>query len=456
MNFDNLKTFIDFSIKPSDLTNYGKDWSIYYPPNASAVVFPEKEEQLPRLLDWAWKNKTALVPSGGRTGLSGAATATNKEVVVSFERMNKILDFNEADAIVKVQPGVITETLQNFAKEKGYFFPIDFAAKGSSQIGGNVATNAGGVRVLKYGMMRNWVAGLTVITGKGEKLQLGQSLIKNATGLDLKNIFIGSEGTLGLFSEIDIKLTFPPKNTTVLVVGLNDLKQAIDVYLHFAKKSQLSACEVFSDLALSKVLAQHDLKKPFETACPFYLLLEVEHDPEDFSYALFPMFEHCMEKGWVSDGVISQSPTQKNQLWSLREFISESLSSETPYKNDVSVRISQVPAFVKDVSEVFKAEYPDFQIVWFGHIGDGNLHLNILKPESMDKEAFVQKCHSSDKMLFQIVQKYKGAISAEHGVGLIKKGHLTFSRSPEEIQIMKEVKKVFDPKNLLNPGKIFD
>ena len=456
MNFEKLKSFIDFSIKPEDLKKYGKDWSIYYPANPSVVVFPEKEEQLAPLLQWAWQNKTSLVPSGGRTGLSSAATATNKEVIVSFERMNKILDFDPVDGVVRVQPGVVTETLQKFAEEKGYFFPIDFAAKGSSQIGGNVATNAGGVRVLKYGMMRNWVSGLTVITGKGEKLRLNKSLIKNATGYDLKNIFIGSEGTLGLFSEIEIKLAFPPKNTTVLVVGLNELQSAIDVYLHFSRKSQLSACEVFSQLALEKVLAQHELKKPFESPCPFYLLLEVEHDPEDFSYALFPMFEHCMNKGWVVDGIISQSPQQKTQLWSLREFISESLSADTPYKNDVSVRISRIPDFVKDVDEVFKKEYPHFQSVWFGHIGDGNLHLNILKPQDMDQKTFIDQCHNSDKVLFSIVEKHDGAVSAEHGVGLIKKDHLSFSRSKEEIQLMKDLKKVFDPKNLLNPGKIFD
>ena len=455
MNIENIKPFISVSTEKSDLDNYGKDWSMNFPANPIAVVFPENEEQLLKLVQWARQNKTPLVPSGGRTGLSSAATATNQEVIVSFEKMNKILDFNEIDQVITVQPGVITEELINFAQEKGYFFPIDLAAKGSCQVGGNVATNAGGIRVLKYGMMRQWVSGIKAITGTGETIYLNKSLVKNATGFNLKDLFIGSEGTLGLITEIEIKVTTPPENTTVLVLGLDKLSDVISVYKTFRNKTTLSACEVFSQFAMEKVIEACDLQRPFETSASFYLLLEVEHSEEDYSETLIPLFEDCFAKEWISDGVISQSPTQAKSLWALRENVSEAVSTMSPYRNDVSVRVSRIPQFVQDIEAVFQKEYPDFQVAWFGHIGDGNLHIDILKPAEMNKDEFIKKCKASDTALFTIVQKYDGSISAEHGVGLLKKDYLGFSRSEEEIRLMREIKNAFDPDCILNPGKIF-
>ncbi|MCB0377334.1 MAG: FAD-binding oxidoreductase [Bdellovibrionales bacterium] len=456
MNIEKVKTIATTSTEVSDLETYGRDWSMNFPANPSAVVFPKTEDEVVQLVQWARENKTALVPSGGRTGLSSAATATNKEVVVSFEKMNQILEFNETDQVIRVQPGVITEDLINFAAEKGYFFPIDLAAKGSCQIGGNVATNAGGVRVLKYGMMRNWVSGLKVVTGAGERLYLNKSLVKNATGFDLKNLFVGSEGTLGFITEIELKVTRPQPNTTVLVVGLEKLADVINVYKHFRQGADLSACEVFSNYSMNKVLEVMDLQKPFDSEAAFYLLLELEHLEEDASETIAPLFEYCFEQGWIHDGVISQSPTQAKNLWALRENVSESLSTKSPYRNDVSVRIPNIPAFVEELESAYKKEYPDFEVAWFGHIGDGNLHIDILKPDDMDKTEFIKKCKASDSVLFSVVQKYQGSISAEHGVGLLKKDYLEYSRSPEEIRIMKGIKKVFDPDNILNPGKIFD
>lgn len=455
MNIAQLKDIVSTSVEKSDLEKYGKDWSMNFPANPSAVVFPENDEQVLNIVRWANEHNVALVPSGGRTGLSSAATASDLEVVVSFEKMSKILDFNETDQVVRVEPGVITEDLHNFVAEKGYFFPIDLAAKGSCHIGGNVATNAGGLRVLRYGMMRNWVSGLTVITGKGERLVLNKSLVKNATGFDLKNLFVGSEGTLGFITEVELKVTRPPEETTVVVFGLEELSHVISVYRHFMNNTQLSACEVFSEFALEKVTQMHDLQRPFDSQAPFYVLLEVEHAKGDYSEKLTPLFEHCFEQGWINDGVISQSPAQAQNLWNLREFISESLSPLSPYRNDVSVRTPNIPEFVVELEKAYKDEYPDFGVIWFGHIGDGNLHIDILKPEGMEKEEFISKCKQSDKTLFTIVQKYNGSISAEHGVGMLKRDYLQFTRSPEEIEIMKGIKTVFDPNNILNPGKIF-
>lgn len=455
MNIEKLKSFVSTSIDNSDLQKYGKDWSMNFQANPSAIVFPENEEQVVKLVQWANETLTPLVPSGGRTGLSSAATATQKEVVVSFERMNKILDWNETDQVVTVEPGVITEDLHNFVRDKGYFFPIDLAAKGSCHIAGNVATNAGGLRVLRYGMMRNWVSGLKVVTGSGEKLYLNKSLVKNATGFDLKNLIVGSEGTLGFITEVELKVTKPPEATTVLVLGLNKLSDVISVYSHFVKNTHLSACEVFSEFALQQVTAMHGLNRPFESEAPFYLLLEVEHPEGDFSEKLSPLFEYCFEQAWITDGVISQSPGQAKNLWNLREFISESLSPMMPYRNDVSVRTPLIPQFVVEIEKAYTQEYPDFSVAWFGHIGDGNLHIDILKPEGMSREEFIKKCKESDKTLFSVVAKYNGSISAEHGVGLLKRDYLGFSRSPEEIVIMKGIKNVFDPNGILNPGKIF-
>lgn len=455
MNIDQLKSFIPTTVEGSDLQKYGKDWSMNFAANPSAIVFPENEEHVVKLVQWANQTKTALVPSGGRTGLSSAATATQKEVVVSFERMNRILDWNETDQVVIVEPGVITEDLLNYVHDKGYFFPIDLAAKGSSHIGGNVATNAGGLRVLRYGMMRNWVSGLKVVTGSGEKLHLNKSLVKNATGFDLKNLIVGSEGTLGFITEVELKVTKPPEQTTVLVLGLHKLADVISVYSHFMKNTNLSACEVFSEFALQKVTAMHSLNRPFDSEAPFYLLLEVEHSAGDYSETLGPLFEYCFEQSWISDGVISQSPGQARNLWNLREFISESLSPMSPYRNDVSVRTPLIPQFVVDLEKAYTKEYPDFSVAWFGHIGDGNLHIDILKPDNMGRKEFIKKCKQSDKILFSIVAKYNGSISAEHGVGLLKRDYLGFSRSPQEIEIMKGIKKVFDPNGILNPGKIF-
>ncbi len=456
MDFSELNAIATTTTSPDDLGKYGKDWSMNFPANPSAIVFPESQEQVVKIVEWANAHNVALVPSGGRTGLSSAATATNHEVVVSFEKMNKILEFSEVDQMIRVEPGVITEDLHKYAEDKGYFFPIDLAAKGSCHIGGNVATNAGGLRVLRYGMMRNWVSGLTVVTGSGQVLHLNKSLVKNATGFDLKNLFIGSEGTLGFITEVELKVTRPPENTTVLVFGLEKLGNVIEVYRHFMKNTQLSACEVFSEFALEKVVEMHDLGRPFETQAPFYLLLEVEHGSDDQSESLGALFEHCFEQGWINDGVISQSPQQAKDLWNLREFISESLSPMSPYRNDVSVRTPSIPAFAEEIESAYKREYPDFGVAWFGHIGDGNLHIDILKPEGMAKEDFIKKCKESDKILFSVVSKFNGSISAEHGVGLLKRDYLTYSRSPEEIEIMKGIKKVFDPKGLMNPGKVFE
>lgn len=455
---EELKTLVEPGKVLTDadsLETYGKDWTKQYAPAPSAIVFPKTAEQVQAIVRWANQHKIALVPSGGRTGLSAAAVAANGEVVVSFDYMNRIVSFNEYDRTVVCQPGVVTKQLQLFAEEKGLYYPVDFASSGSSQIGGNIGTNAGGIKVIRYGMTRNWVAGLKVVTGTGELLELNRDLIKNATGYDLRQLFIGAEGTLGFVVEATMRLERAPKNLTAMVLGTPDFDSIMPVLHAFQGKLDLTAFEFFSDRCLEKILGRGDVPAPFESRTPFYALLEFEALNEDVANEALATFEHCVEQGWVLDGVMSQSQQQLENLWKLREYISETISHWTPYKNDISVTVGQVPAFLKDIDDIVSANYPDFDVLWYGHIGDGNLHLNILKPEALAKEDFFAKCAVVNKWVFEIVEKYNGSISAEHGVGMTKRDYLQYSRSAAEIACMKAIKAVFDPNGIMNPGKIF-
>lgn len=436
------------------LKYYGRDWTTYFDINPSCIVFPETTEQVQKLVLWAKKSKVGLVPSGGRTGLSGGACALNFEVVVSFERMNKIIAFDHFDQIVRCQAGAITEEIQKFAAGKNLFYPVDFAARGSSHIGGNVATNAGGIKVVRYGLTRDWVLSLQVVTGQGEVLELNHGLVKNATGPDLRHLFIGSEGILGFITEVSLKLTKPPKTLQVLLFACPDLNQVMASFAGFKSSVDLCAFEMFSALSLKHVMEAHGLPHPLQSSAPFYVVCEIETSSEAEEQKVLNVFEHLLESGAILDGVISQSEEQAQTLWKYRELISESLAKHSPYKNDIAVRVSQVPAFVSRLEAILLTKYPTWEVVWFGHIGDGNLHINILRPSDLSKEDFVRACQSVDQDIFQCISEFHGSISAEHGVGLTKRPFLHFSRSQEEISYLQQIKKIFDPAGIMNPGKV--
>lgn len=438
------------------LVHYGCDWTKKYQPRPLAVLLPKTTEQVQAIVCFANEHQIGLVPSGGRTGLSAAAVAANGEVVVAFDLMNKIEAFNPLDRTVRCQSGVVTEQLQQFAEENGLYYPVDFASAGSSQLGGNISTNAGGIKVIRYGMTRDWVAGLKVVTGKGDLLELNSDLVKNATGYDFRHLFVGAEGTLGFIVEATMKLARQPKNLTVLVLGVPELRAIMSVLETFQSRIDLTAFEFFSDRAVELVTSHLDARRPFETATPYYALLEFEAENEAILEEAMSLFETCVEQGWAIDGVISQSEAQAASLWRLREGISETIAPFTPYKNDISVTVSKVPDFLEDIDGIVRSQYPDFEIIWFGHIGDGNLHLNILKPDGLDKEAFFARCEGVNTQVFEVVQKYHGSVSAEHGVGLTKKPYLLYTRSEAEMAYMRSVKQVFDPNNIMNPGKVFD
>jgi FAD/FMN-containing dehydrogenase len=438
------------------LERYGRDWTRVHTPAPSAVVLPGSAEEVQALVKVALTRQLALVPSGGRTGLSAGAVACQGEVVIALDRLNRIGDFNPVDRTVRCGAGVVTAQLQAFAAEQGLFYPVDFASSGSSQIGGNISTNAGGIKVIRHGMTRDWVAGLKVVTGRGELLDLNRGLVKNNAGYDLRQLIIGAEGTLGIVVEATMQLARPPQNLTVMVLGVPDMAAVMQVLETWQGAMDLQAFEFFSELALQKVVAHQGLQRPFETVSGFYALLEFEqHTGAELDQAM-ALFEHCMEQGWVVDGVVSQSVAQAQALWRLREDISETISRWTPYKNDIATTIVRVPDFLAEVEAVVNQAYPDFEIVWFGHIGDGNVHLNVLKPDGLPMAEFQQRCGEVSRWVFEIVQRHEGSVSAEHGVGLLKKDYLHYSRSEAEIAIMKQIKQVFDPQGIMNPGKIFD
>jgi len=438
------------------LQRYGRDWTRVHNPNPAAVLLPDSIEQVQAIVHVAAREGLAIVPSGGRTGLSAGAVACNGELVLALDRLNYIEDFNPIDRTVRCGAGVVTQQLQEYAAARDLFYPVDFASSGSSQIGGNISTNAGGIKVIRHGMTRDWVAGLKLVNGNGELLDLNRGLVKNNAGYDLRHLVIGAEGTLGVVVEATMRLSRPPQELVVLVLGVPDMASIMRVLRVYQGAMELSAFEFFSELALQKVIAHQDLQRPFETPAEFYALLEFELCDERTLEQAMSLFEDCVEQGWVLDGVVSQSIAQARSLWRLREDISETISRWTPYKNDISTVTSRIPAFLDEVEAVVTANYPEFEIIWFGHIGDGNVHLNVLKPDDLPMDEFQLRCGEVSKWVFDIVQRYGGSISAEHGVGLLKKDYLHYTRSALEVAIMRQIKTAFDPLGIMNPGKIFD
>ena len=438
----------------TDLEHYGRDWTRRWQPAPLAIALPRSSAEVQAIVRWANAEGVGIVPSGGRTGLSGGAVAANGELVVSLERMNKVLGFEAVDRTLTVEAGIPLQLAQEAAREHGLQYPVDFAARGSCSIGGTIATNAGGIRVVRYGNTREWIAGLKLVTGSGDLLELGRALVKNSSGYDLRHLAIASEGTLGIIVEATLKLTAPPPPSNVMLLALPSFEALMQVFAAFRSRLQLQAFEFFTSVALKHVLA-HGAQAPFDEVHPFYVVTEFASFDASEAEAL-AAFEHCINDGLVGDGVISASDAQAAQLWRLREGITESLAKYVPYKNDVSVRISAMPAFLAETQALLGREYPQFEVVWFGHIGDGNLHINILKPDDMAQDAFVADCERVTKLLAGVLQAHGGSISAEHGIGLVKKPYLSSTRGAAEIAAMRGIKAVLDPNGIMNPGKLFD
>lgn len=452
-----LATVPDLRIKtdPDDLAYYGCDWTRRWTPSPLAIVFPANTGQVQAVVRWANQHGVGIVPSGGRTGLSGGAVAANNEVVLSLERMKQVLEFDPTDRSLTVQPGIALEAVHAAAREHGLLYPVDFAARGSCSIGGNIATNAGGIRVVRHGNTREWIAGLKVVTGLGELLELNRGLVKNSSGYDLRHLFIGSEGTLGIVVEATLRLTDLPPPSNVMLLALPSFQKLMQVFAAFRERLQLEAFEFFTDIALRHVV-EGGAQDPFDESSPYYVLAEFAVGDDARQAAALEAFEHCLTAGLVSDGVISQSDDQAARLWRLREGITESLARHRPYKNDISVRISAMEPFLAEAQALLEREYPHFEVVWFGHIGDGNLHINVLEPDQLTTDEFVDQCTRVTDLLAAGLKRHGGSISAEHGIGLVKKPWLLGTRSAEEIEVMRGIKRVLDPAGIMNPGKLFD
>ncbi|MGN2242316.1 FAD-binding oxidoreductase [Frateuria sp. GZRR33] len=439
----------------ADLIHYGRDWTRRWGPAPLAVALPGTVGEVQAIVRWANERQVALVPSGGRTGLSGGAVAARGELVLSLERMNRVLGFDATDRLLDVEAGITLQAVHDAARSHGLLYPVDFAARGSCTIGGNVATNAGGIRVVRHGTTREWIGGLTVVAGNGELLELNRGLVKNSSGYDLRHLMIGSEGTLGVVVGAQLKLTDAPPPAQTMLLALPHMDALMQVFALFRSQLKLQAFEFFTDVALKHVLA-HGAQRAIDANQPYYVVTEYDALDESDEQAALLAFEDGVREGWISDGVIAQSESQAATLWRLREGITESLAPCKPYKNDIALRIGAMPAFLREMQALLAQEYPQMEVVWFGHIGDGNLHINVLPPEDMQEAEFIAHCERVTRLLADTLQRHGGSISAEHGIGLVKRAYLGSTRSPAEIALMQGVRRVFDPNGILNPGKLFE
>jgi glycolate oxidase subunit GlcD len=438
---------------PDSLKTYGSDWT-KFPSNAGLVVLPGSTAEVAAVLKYCNDNRIAVVPSGGRTGLAAGAVAQNGEVVLSLSRMNKIHEIDIVGKSIHLDAGVILQVAQEKAKEAGLFFALDLASKGSCQIGGNIATNAGGLKLIRYGGMREQVLGLEVVLADGRILDLDHNLIKNNSGYDLKHLFISSEGTLGIITKARLRLVNPIKDLGLALFQTDRFQNVPDIITQCSQHGvKLTAFEFFSDKAVNVVLRQFKhLTFPFGQRSAYYILMEWENvgpfDVEDFLGSL-------AEVGKITDAVMASSSAEFTNLWSFRENISEAISSKKfVKKNDVSVPINKLSPFVAALENAAQ-DSKDIEIILFGHIGDGNVHINYVSDSAIAKEEFLKQTSKIEEEILDLLKKFQGSISAEHGIGLLKKDGLKHLVPELNLELMRQIKAVFDPKGILNPGKIF-
>ena len=454
----------------AELFEYGRDWTRVYPPAPSLLVRPRDPAEVAQLLSLCSAHRVAVVPSGGRTGLAGGAMATAGEVVLSLERLKHLGPVDELGLTVRVQAGAVLAEVHRYLAEYGLTWPVDLGAKGSCQIGGNIATNAGGVKVIRYGLTRQWVLGLQVVTAAGEVLELNGALEKNNTGCDLRQLFIGSEGILGVITEATLKLVRLPEQLHVLLLAVTDLQAVLALFGRLRRAPlPIMAFEFFTAACLERVLHHRGLRAPLAVPSPTrppgvtgtagtcYVLCELERPLGMPLEVLYDLFGELLADGagLALDGVLAQSSREAAELWALREGISETLArTGLPHKNDVALPIAALAPFCAELEQFFAARYPGWELFIFGHIGDGNLHINVMKPAALSDAEFHARTGTVDHELFALVKAHRGSISAEHGIGLLKKEYLPYSRSPAELQLLQALKRTLDPHCILNPGKV--
>ncbi|WWD20000.1 hypothetical protein CI109_104473 [Kwoniella shandongensis] len=461
-----LLSTLDGTATEDELASFNDDWMNKYHGKGPIVVKPRTTEEVSKVMKYCYEKGLAIVPQGGNTGLVGGSNPVHDEIILNLTNLNQIRSFDPVSGVLVADAGVILEAADHHLAEKGFIFPLDLGAKGSCHIGGNVATNAGGLRLLRYGSLHGSVLGLEVVLPDGTIWEGLSKLRKDNTGFDIKQLFIGSEGTIGIITAISILCPRRPSAMNVAVFSLPSYEAVQKVYAE--AKGQLgeilSAFEFFDRQSYALVKKHQEEnggeRKVFETEGDFYCLIETggsnaEHDEAKLSALL----EHLMENEMVLDGVLAQDSTQFQSLWQLRELVPESAGKAgSVYKYDVSVPVGKMYSLVEKMrtklreggvlEEDGRPEGPIRAVAGYGHMGDGNLHINIVANKYTDD---VEKI--IEPYIYEIVAENEGSISAEHGLGVMKAPYIGYSKNETSIEMMKKIKHLFDPKGLLNPYK---
>lgn len=439
-----------------DIEPFNSDWMRKYRGHTRLVLKPQTKEEVSKVLQYCNEKKLAVVPQGGNTGLVGGSVPVFDEIVINLSRMNQIRSFDEASGVLVVDAGVILEVADQYLAERNHLFPLDLGAKGSCHVGGNVATNAGGLRLLRYGSLHGTVLGVEAVLADGTVVDSLSTLRKNNTGYDLKQLFIGSEGTIGIITGVSIQCPPRPKAVNVAYFGLESYDQVRQAYQE-AKghlSEILSAFELMDGRSQKLVNESTGTKYPLEGEYPFYCLVETSGSNAEHDMAKLEGFlEHIMGEGIVADGVLAQDETQFHAIWRWREGITEALSHlGGTYKYDVSIPLPELYQLVEDCKERLTKlgfvgdddSFPVRAVVGYGHMGDSNLHLNI-SVRQYNKE--VEK--AIEPWVYEWIQKRNGSISAEHGLGLAKKEFIGYSQNDTMVKLMKQLKGLYDPVSIL-------
>jgi FAD/FMN-containing dehydrogenase len=467
MLLNSLATIVgpDHVLTQGDLTAYEQDWRQRTRGKALAVVRPSSTAQVAAVVQACGQAGVSIVPQGGNTGLVVGSTPddTGTQVVLSLQRMQAVRSLDKANMTITVEAGCILQNLQAAAENASLLFPLSLAAEGSCTIGGNLATNAGGTQVLRYGNARDLCLGLEVVTAQGQVWDGLSGLRKDNTGYDLRHLMIGSEGTLGIITAATMKLYPQPAARLTAWAAVPSLQHAVDL-LGLAQQhlaSGLTGFEVMGQFALSLV-AQHFVQQrvPLWQSAPYCVLLE-NSDFENEQHAR-ERFEHLMECAFdaeiISDAVIAENIAQAKALWHVRESIPLAQALEgLNIKHDISVPVSRIPAFVDSTDTLLHKQVPGVRLVNFGHLGDGNLHYNVQCPEGADGAAFLAAQEKPiNQLVYDSVLAHGGSISAEHGVGSLKRDTLPAYKSAVALDMMRAIKRALDPHNILNPGRVVD
>jgi FAD/FMN-containing dehydrogenase len=444
-----------------DMAPYCTDWRGRYKGEALCVVRPASTGELSQVVHVCAEAGLAMVPQGGNTGLCGGATphAGGREVLVSLSRLDRIREVDRDNASITVEAGCTLAAVQGAAHAAGLSFPLSLASEGSCEIGGNLSTNAGGVHVLRHGNARNQVLGLEVVLPDGRVWEGLRALRKDNTGYDLKHLFIGAEGTLGFISAAVLRLSPASSNHSLAWVALDGPQRAIELLtlLQAEAAESLNAFELVGREALKLVLRHiPGSRDPLRDEAPWYALIELSGNDPALDHRLERLLSSALEAHLLRDAVIAQDLAQAGALWALRENISEAQRLEGfSVKHDISVPVSRIPLFIEAAGEKLAAALPGVRAVVFGHAGDGNLHYNLSFPDAGENAQLLADCESANALVYETVLALAGSISAEHGIGQLKRSLLEQHKGIVEMDLMRAVKHAFDPQGLMNPGKLF-